>query len=136
MANYFKQVLGYKSTEQPDDAMERGRIACSPSLAMETLQPGVAEVPVIVRGSTALPSFSFKGPSPTSKVRYTTPPKNTSLLFPMPLTRTNMGVDGGPHGLRRPSEEPATPGNKVRVVESNSPLGYSVGLVVFFLVVY
>ena len=25
--------------------MERGRIACSPSPAMETLQPGVAEVP-------------------------------------------------------------------------------------------
>ena len=116
--------------------MERGSIACSPPLAMETLQPGVAEVPVIAGGSTALPSFSFKGPSP-SKVRYTTPPpQNTSLLFSMPLTRTNMEVDGGPHGLRRPKEEPATPGNKVRVVESNSPLGYSVGLVVFLLVVY
>jgi hypothetical protein len=108
MANYFKQVLGYKSTEQPDDAMEKGRAAWSSS---ETLQPGVAERPAVV-GGTALPSFSFRGPSPTS-------------------ARTNMEVDNGPHSLRRPSEEPATLANKVRVVQSNSPLAHSVSLVVF-----
>jgi hypothetical protein len=137
MANYFKQVLGYKPTEQPEDAMEKGRIALS-SPAIEALQPGVAEMPVVVGWSAAVPSFSFKGPSPTSKDRYTTPPpRNTSPLFSTsPSTRRDMEVDDGPHGLRRPSEEPATPGNKVRVVESNSPLGHSVSLVIFFLVLY
>jgi len=113
MANYLKQVLGYKPTEQPDDAMEKGRIVLSP--AIQALQPGIAEMPVDIGGSAALPSFSFKGPSPTSKDRYTMPPpRNTSPLFStFPSMHRAMEVDDGPHGLRRPSEEPATPGNKV-----------------------
>jgi hypothetical protein len=133
MANYFKQVLGYKPTEQPDDAMEKGRIVLSP--AIQALQPGVAEIPVVIGGSAALPSFSFKGPSPMSKDQYTTPPpRNTSPIFS--TTRRDMEVDDGPHSLRRPSEEPATPGNKVRVIESKSPLGRSVSLVMLFLVLH
>lgn len=136
MAYYFKQVLGYKPTEQPDDAMEKGRTVLSP--AIQALQPGVAEMPVVIGGSAALPSFSFNGPSPTLKDKYTTPPpRNTSPLFSTSLsTRREMEVDDGPHGLRRPSEEPEIPGNKVRVIESKSPLGHSVGLVMLFLVLH
>ena len=131
MSNYLKQVLGIRSTEQPDDAMEKGRTTWSPSPAMQTLQPGVAGLPAIV----GEPSFSFKEPLPTSKDRYTTPPpRNTSPVF-FPATRTSMEVDDGPHGFRRPSEEPATPGDKVRIVQSNSPLAHTVSLVVF-LVLY
>ena len=137
MANYFKQVLGYKPTEQPEDAMEKGRIALS-SPAIEALQPGVAEMPVDIGGSAALPSFSFKGPSPTSKDQYTTPPlRNTSPLFStFPSMHRAMEVDDGPHGLRRPSEDPATPANKVRIVESKSPLIHSVSLDMLFLVLH
>ena len=136
MAYYLKQVLGYKPTEQPDDVMEKGRIVLSP--AIQALQPGVAEMPVVIGGSAALPAFSFKGPSPTLKDQYTTPPpRNTSPLFStFPSTRRDMEVDDGPHGLRRPSEEPGIPGNKVRVIESKSPLGHSVGLVMLFLALH
>ena len=128
MSNYLKQVLGYKSTEQPDDAMEKGRIASvwSPSSATGTLQPVVA---AIGGGSTALPSISFEEPSPSS---YTTSPWVISTL---PPTCTNMEADRGPHGLRRCSEEPATP-TKVRVVQSNSPLGHSVSLAMFISMLY